>query len=173
MTYFRKLYRKVSVLSLRPNHKHRGSLTSKQHTHHPPRSSTAPHSIQTQISLRSFQRPPTPHFARKNAHLDLRIALHDLLDARERERRVSEVGRFLLGGVDLALPEGAQEVGEEVARLDEGNWWGPSLLVGHGEVKVKVSGRRMLSAASSSCLKNGVDYTSNIISSTAIGSTLE
>ncbi len=58
---------------------------------------------------------------KKNAaHLDIGIALHNFLDAREREGWMFEIRRFLLRGVDLALPERAQKVVERVAGLDKG-----------------------------------------------------
>lgn len=38
-------------------------------------------------------------------YLDIRIAFHDFLDSGERERGMSVVRRFILGRVNLPLPE--------------------------------------------------------------------
>ena len=75
---------------------------------------------------------------RRRAHLHVGVALHDLLDARERERRVPVVGRLLLSGVDLTLPKRLQERVQRLAWLDERRrghrawrWWRRGFVVQH------------------------------------------
>ena len=44
------------------------------------------------------------------AYFDIWVALHDLLDTREWQGWMAVVGSLLLCGIDLPLPERAQEV---------------------------------------------------------------
>lgn len=54
-----------------------------------------------------------------HTHLHIRIALHNLLYSRQRQRRMPKVRRLLLGRVHLPSPERAQKVRQQIAGLHE------------------------------------------------------
>ena len=51
-------------------------------------------------------------------YLDIRVTLHHLFNPCERQRRVSIIGRLLLSGIDLSLPERTEKLVEWFTGLD-------------------------------------------------------